>query len=104
MLEQSGRHAAVAVGDDFCMWMAAHAKTHPLLVATAKSEQNEPRRAIELWQLRCHAAAVFTRDQRTADALARVRGARPLRRQPADGHDPRAQAPPRECVLKSVET
>jgi len=65
------RDAVVAVGDVFCLWMAAHTRVRPIFVATAKSEHNEPHRALELWQIRRRASVVFTRDQRTADALAK---------------------------------
>lgn len=72
--EQAGKHSAVvAVGDVFCLWMAAHARPRPVFVATAKSEYNERHRALELWQMRRRATEVFTRDQRTADALRRYR-------------------------------
>jgi uncharacterized protein (TIGR03492 family) len=69
---QAGRHdAVVAVGDVFCLWMASRAGRRPIFVATAKSEYNERHRALERWQMRRHARVVFTRDQRTAEALAR---------------------------------
>lgn len=72
--EQAGQHGAVvAVGDVFCLWMAAHTRQRAVFVATAKSEYNERHRFLELWQMRRRAAEVFTRDQRTADALRRYR-------------------------------
>src|SRR5438552_595314 len=43
-----------------------------LATATAKSEYNEPHRWLERMLVRRHAAAVFTRDQATADALRRA--------------------------------
>lgn len=68
---QRGRHTQlVAIGDAFCLWMAAHAGTPAVFVATAKSEYNERHRMPEIWLLRRCAALVFTRDQPTAEVLA----------------------------------
>jgi len=68
---QAGRHAVtVAVGDVFCLWMASHARTPTVLVATAKSQRNEPHGLLEIWQMRRRAALVFTRDRETSEVLA----------------------------------
>ncbi len=69
---QRGRHdAVVAIGDVYCLWMAARAGSPVVFVATAKSEYNERHRLPEVWLMRRHSAVIFTRDQPTADALAR---------------------------------
>lgn len=66
-----GKHTrVVAIGDVFCLWLAAHAASPAIFVATAKSEYNERHRLPEIWLLRRHAALVFTRDQPTAVSLA----------------------------------
>src|SRR5438445_13458574 len=68
-----GRHHLVgAIGDVYCLWMAARAGGPLVFIATAKSEYNEPHRWLERMLVRRHAAAVFTRDQATADALRRA--------------------------------
>jgi hypothetical protein len=59
----------VAIGDVYCVQMAALAG-HPIVfIPTAKSEYYEPHRWLERLIIRRHAAIVFTRDQATADAL-----------------------------------
>ena len=69
---RAGRdRAVVVVGDVYALWMAAPARAPIVLVATAKSEFNEPHRAVEIRLMRRHAAVVFTRDERTAEALRR---------------------------------
>src|SRR5437667_496920 len=65
-------HLVVAIGDVYCLWMAARAGGPLVFIATAKSEYNEPHRWLERMLIRRHAAAVFTRDQATADALRRA--------------------------------
>ena len=67
---QRGRHnLVVAIGDVYCLRMAALAGTHTAFVATAKSEYGQPHGAFERLLLRRHARVIFTRDQVTADAL-----------------------------------
>ncbi len=69
---QRGSHGAiVAIGDVYCLWMAARAGSPIVFVATAKSEHNERHRLPEIWVMRQHSAVIFTRDQPTADSLAR---------------------------------
>ncbi len=69
--EQKGRHhGLIAVGDVYCLWMAAHALTPVVFVATAKSEYNERHRAVERLLMRRLARVVFVRDAVTADTLA----------------------------------
>ncbi len=59
----------VAIGDVYCVQMAALAG-HPIVfIPTAKSEYYEPHRWLERLIIRRQAAIVFTRDQATADAL-----------------------------------
>ena len=71
--QQRGRHhLVVAIGDVYCLWMAARAGGPLVFIATAKSEYNEAHRWLERMLIRRHAAAVFTRDQVTADALRRA--------------------------------
>src|SRR5438309_3451091 len=65
-------HLVVAIGDVYCLWMAARAGGPLVFIATAKSEYNEPHRWLERMLIRRHSAAVFTRDQATADALRRA--------------------------------
>ncbi len=58
----------VAVGDVFCLWMAAAADPRGVVyVPTAKSEHNDPHRAFELALVRRLARASFPRDERTAE-------------------------------------
>src|SRR3989442_15264809 len=67
---QRGRHnLVVAIGDVYCLRMAALAGTYTDFVATAKSEYGQPHGAFERLLLRRYARAIFTRDQVTADAL-----------------------------------
>jgi uncharacterized protein (TIGR03492 family) len=70
---QRGRHRlVVAIGDVYCLQMAALAGRPIVFIATAKSEYNEPHRWLERLIIRRRAAIVFTRDQSTADALRRA--------------------------------
>ncbi len=62
--------AIVAIGDFYCLWMAAHAGRPVVYVATAKSEHAEPHRWLELRLMRRLPAVVFARDEKTAAALA----------------------------------
>jgi uncharacterized protein (TIGR03492 family) len=74
--QQAKQHKlVVAVGDVYCLWMASHTPAQIIFVATAKSEYNERHSAFEYMLMRRHAAVVFTRDDATAQALAK-RGVR----------------------------
>lgn len=66
------RHV-VAVGDVYCLWMAAAAGAPVTLVATAKSSRHDPYSRLEVRVLRTLAARVYARDDDTAAAL-RQRG------------------------------
>ncbi len=58
--------AVVAIGDVFCLWMAAAADPGRVVyVPTAKSEYNDPHRGFELALVRRHALVSFPRDERT---------------------------------------
>ncbi len=65
---QRGRYdAVVAVGDVFCLWMAAAADPCGIVyVPTAKSEYNDPHRPFELALVRRLARVSFPRDEVTA--------------------------------------
>ncbi len=67
---QRGRHdLAIAIGDVYCLTMAAQTGTSAVFVATAKSEYNERHRWVERIPMRRYARIIFARDQVTADAL-----------------------------------
>jgi uncharacterized protein (TIGR03492 family) len=71
---QRGRHQiVVAIGDVYCLQMAALAAAPTVFIATAKSEYNEPHRWVERWLIRRQARVVFVRDRVTADALQTAR-------------------------------
>lgn len=61
--------AIVAIGDVFCLWMAARAGVTATFVATAKSERVEPHRWPERVLIRRKASMTYTRDRATAIAL-----------------------------------
>ncbi len=70
---QRGRHdLVVAIGDVYCLQMAALVRAPIVFIATAKSEYNEPHRWLERLLIRRHATLVFTRDLVTADVLRRA--------------------------------
>jgi uncharacterized protein (TIGR03492 family) len=70
---QRGRHdLVVAIGDVYCLQMAALVRAPIVFIATAKSEYNEPHRWLERRLIRRHARIVFTRDLVTADVLRRA--------------------------------
>ncbi len=72
--DRRGRHdLVVAIGDVYCLWMAAAAGAPVLLIATAKSSRHDPHGWLEVRVMRRLAARVFTRDEQTADDL-RLRG------------------------------
>jgi len=74
LARQAGRHQVViAIGDVFCLWMAAQAGPPAMFVATAKSEYNEPHRTLERMIMRRQARTVFVRDPRTANVLSSKR-------------------------------
>lgn len=60
---------AVAVGDFYCLWMAAHACARPLLLATADSVRISEFGPLPLYALRRFARRIFARDEETAAAL-----------------------------------
>lgn len=67
---QRGRVShAVAIGDVFCLWMSAAARTPVTLIATAKSSRHDPHGWLEIQMLRRLAGRVFARDEETAGAL-----------------------------------
>jgi len=70
--QRGQHHLVVAVGDVFCLQMAALAGTPVVFVATAKSQHAEPHRILERFFLRRYARVIFTRDEVTADALRRA--------------------------------
>ncbi len=70
---QQGHHCViVAIGDVYGLWMAAAAGRPVVFIATAKSQHNEPHRALERAQLRRLAQVIFTRDELTAQTLRRA--------------------------------
>ncbi len=71
LVRQVRQHqVAIAIGDVYCLWMTAQARAPAMFVATAKSEYNEPHRALERVLIRRQARAVFVRDPLTAKVLA----------------------------------
>ncbi len=71
LVRQARQHeVTIAVGDVYCLWMTAQARAPAIFVATAKSEYNEPHRALERVLIRRQARAVFVRDPLTAKVLA----------------------------------
>jgi len=67
---QRGRYdLVVAVGDVYCLWMAAAAATRVAFLATADSVRIAPLGAVARWAVRRHASRIFTRDPETARAL-----------------------------------
>ena len=68
--ERGNHDLVIAIGDVYCLWIAAHAGASAVLVATAKSQYNEPHRWFEKKLMRRLAVRVFARDSVTADALA----------------------------------
>ena len=69
---QRGRvDLAVALGDVYCLWMAAAAGVPTMFVAAPKSEYIGPHSAMEIWMMRRLACEVIARDERTAAALRR---------------------------------
>jgi len=71
LAKERGRHGRVAaIGDVYCLWMASAAAAPLVFIATAKSVRNEPYRWLEQRLMR-RAAVIWTRDEPTAQALAR---------------------------------
>lgn len=71
LLGQRGRFdLVVAVGDVYCLWMAALAAPRVAFVSTADSVRIAPFGALARVGLRRHAHRIFARDPDTADALA----------------------------------
>jgi uncharacterized protein (TIGR03492 family) len=70
---QRGHHdLVIAVGDTYCLWMAALAQPRVVFVATADSIRISPFGRLARWSMRRHARCVFTRDAETADAITRM--------------------------------
>jgi uncharacterized protein (TIGR03492 family) len=69
--QQGRHHVIVAIGDVYGLSMAATAGRPVVFIATAKSQYNEPHRALERAQLRRLAQVIFTRDELTAQTLRR---------------------------------
>lgn len=69
--QQGRHHVIVSVGDVYGLWMAATAGRPVVFIATAKSQYNEPHRALERTLLRRLAHVIFTRDEITAQTLRR---------------------------------
>ena len=68
---QRGRHdLVVAVGDAYCLWMAAHAAPRVAFVSTADSVRISEFGALAISVMRRSASRIFTRDPDTAQALA----------------------------------
>ncbi len=71
LTEQRGVHdLVVAVGDTYCLWMAALASPRVAFVSTADSVRIAPFGLLARVGLRRHARRIFARDQDSADALA----------------------------------
>jgi len=62
----------VAIGDLFCLWMAAAAIPRPVYVPTAKSEYNDPHQPWELALVRRLARVSFPRDPLTTERYRRA--------------------------------
>jgi uncharacterized protein (TIGR03492 family) len=60
----------MAVGDTYCLWMAARASPRVAFVSTADSVRIAPFRLLGRMRLRRHADQIFARDGETAAALA----------------------------------
>ncbi len=68
---QRGRHdLVVAVGDAYCLWMAARAAPLVAFVSTADSVRICDFGTLAVWVMRRHARRIFARDPDTAEALA----------------------------------
>ena len=59
----------IAVGDIFCLWMAAQSKKPLYFLPTAKSESFMPHSFLEIKLMKRWCKAVYTRDSQTAEAL-----------------------------------
>ncbi len=72
LVSQRGRHdLVVAIGDIYCLWMAAAASPRVAFLATADSVHIAPVGRVARWMLRRHARRIFARDPETAAALNR---------------------------------
>ncbi|MDR5709033.1 MAG: lipid-A-disaccharide synthase-related protein [Armatimonadota bacterium] len=65
--ERERNEEVVAIGDLFCLWMAAATGVRPVYVPTAKSEHNEPHQLWELLLIRHLARISFPRDPLTTE-------------------------------------
>lgn len=69
--QQRGRYdLVVAVGDTYCLWMAAAAAPRVAFLATADSVHIAPHGPLAHWVLRRYARCIFARDTNTARTLA----------------------------------
>src|SRR5262249_19212310 len=69
---QRGRvDLVVAFGDVYCLWMASVCRAPTVFLTAPKSEYIAPHSRLELWLIRRLACDVVTRDDFTAQALAR---------------------------------
>lgn len=69
---QRGLHShVVAIGDAYCLWMAAQAGVPIVFVATANSEYHDPLGWAARKLIRRYASVTYVRDRLTADALIR---------------------------------
>lgn len=59
----------IAVGDVFCLWMAAQTKKKVFFMPTAKSDTFMAHSQLEIWLMKRWSSAVFTRDEITAHSL-----------------------------------
>jgi len=68
--EQRGSYSrVVAIGDAYCLWMAAHAGGPVVFIATANSEYHDPLGRVARNLIRRYASITYARDPRTADVL-----------------------------------
>jgi uncharacterized protein (TIGR03492 family) len=68
--EQRGRYShVVAIGDAYCLWMAAQVATPIVFVDTAHSEYHDPQGWLVRNLIRRCASVTYVRDRLTADAL-----------------------------------
>jgi uncharacterized protein (TIGR03492 family) len=67
--QQASDPRVVAIGDAYCLWMAAHSGGPVVFVATANSEYHDPFGSIARHLVRRHASVTYVRDPLTADVL-----------------------------------
>ncbi len=70
---QRHRHdVVVAVGDTYCLWMAALTGSAPVFVATADSIRISPFGPLAKWSMYRYARCIFARDTDTAEAIIKM--------------------------------